>query len=301
MRCIDILDAAPGKLKIITLSEFTTWQIGGEVVSITALSLDELVEIVLFLEKNSIPWQILGKGSNTLAPSLGWSGVVVRLSGELAQFSFNGEFLHAGGGAHLPSMAASACSHGLSGLVFAVGIPGTSGGAVFMNAGAYGSSISDFVHKITVVHIDGNIEYLSSNDCGFGYRFSNFQKNRSVVAEVTLKLLDGISSKEKLRRDARAILQKRRDSFPLHAPNAGSVFRRPVNGPPPGKLIEDCELKGVKIGGAMVSFTHANFIENTGSATSKDVIDLIKLVINRVREVSGITLRTEVRLLGAEE
>ncbi len=301
MKYSHILDSAPGKLEIITLSEFTTWQIGGEVVSITVFSLSELAETVLFLKSNSIPWQVLGKGSNTLAPTEGWSGVVVILSGELAEFSFNGKFLRAGGGAHLPAMAASACSHGLSGLVFAVGIPGTSGGAVFMNAGAYGSSISDFVHKITAVHSDGNIEYLSSKDCGFGYRFSNFQKNGSIVAEVTLELLEGISSKEELQRDARRILQKRRDSFPLYAPNAGSVFRRPDNGPPPGKLIEDCGLKGVKIGGAMVSFTHANFIENTGGATCEDVLDLIQLVIGKVKEISGITLRTEVRVLGVME
>lgn len=300
MKYLNILDSAPGKLEIITLSKFTTWQIGGEVVSITVFSIAELAESVLFLEKNSIPWQVLGRGSNTLAPSKGWTGVVVRLSGELAEFSFNGEFLHAGGGAHLPSMAASACSRGLSGLVFAVGIPGTCGGAVFMNAGAYGSSISNFVHKITVVHIDGNIEYLSSKDCGFGYRFSNFQKSGSIIAEVTLKLFEGLSSKEELRRDARSILQKRRDSFPLHSPNAGSVFRRPHNGPPPGKLIEDCGLKGVKIGGAMVSFTHANFIENIGKATSEDVIDLIELVIKQVKKISGITLKTEVRVLGAK-
>lgn len=291
------MSTAPNKFKIIQLSRYTTWQIGGPSASVAVNNAEELIETMEFLSKNALPWVILGKGSNTLAPSEGWHGVVVLLKGKLAEFSFNGTVLTAGGGAHLPSMAGAACSLGLSGMVFAVGIPGTVGGAVYMNAGAYGSSISQLVKQVTVLHPCGSIEYLTAQDCGFGYRESLFQKKDSVILNVVLRLT---LSNEDLRWEARDILKLRRQKFPLHAPNAGSVFRRPDNGPPPGKLIEDCSLKGCRLGGAMVSPVHANFIENTGGATSSDVMQLIELVIDRVRIATGITLQREIRQLGEQ-
>ncbi|MCP4647646.1 MAG: UDP-N-acetylmuramate dehydrogenase, partial [bacterium] len=265
------LSTSPDKFTVIQLSEYTTWGIGGPAASITVTSEKELKETVAFLETHSLRWVILGKGSNTLAPSCGWNGVVVFLGGELAAYSFSDSMLTAGGGAHLPSMAGAACSLGYGGLVFAVGIPGTVGGAVFMNAGAYGSSISQLVAEVRVLHSNGSIEYLTAKQCGFDYRSSRFQTDGAIITEVKLKLLSGESS-DNLRREARDILHLRRQKFPLHVPNAGSVFRRPDYGPPPGKLIEDCGLKGYSMGGAMVSHIHANFIENTGSATSSDVV-----------------------------
>ncbi|MCD4706340.1 MAG: UDP-N-acetylmuramate dehydrogenase [Candidatus Sabulitectum sp.] len=292
------LNAAPDRFTVIQLSRYTTWEIGGPTASVIVNTLEELTETVKFVSENSLPWVILGKGSNTLAPTEGWHGVVILLSGELAKFSFNGSLLTAGGGVHLPSMSGAACSQGLTGLVFAVGIPGTVGGAVFMNAGAYGSSISELVEKVRVLHPCGSIEYLTAEDCGFGYRRSRFQKDDSIVLNVVLKLSENAGGGNELRREAREILQIRRQKFPLHAPNAGSVFRRPDNGSPPGKLIEDCGLKGHRLGGAMVSPTHANFIENTGNATSSDVMRLIELVADRVRQDSGITLKREIRRLG---
>ncbi len=292
------IDASPERFKVIQLSDFTTWGIGGPTASVEVNSSEELVETVELLFKNSTPWVILGRGSNTLAPTDGWHGVAIFLKGALAEFSFNGSVLAAGAGAHLPSVAGAACTRGLSGLVFAVGIPGTVGGALFMNAGAYGSSISEFVEEVRVLRPDGSIEYLTAEGCGFGYRSSLFQKNGSIILSAVLKLSEGIQSSGELRLEAREILQMRRKKFPLHAPNAGSVFCRPDNGPPPGKLIEDCGLKGYRLGGAMVSTIHANFIENIGSATSSDVMNLIEHVIERVRQASGITLKREIRQLG---
>ncbi len=292
------LNAAPDRFQVIQLSRYTTWEIGGPTASVVVNTPEELAETVKFLSENSLPWVILGRGSNTLAPTEGWHGVVVLLKGELAEFSFNGSLLTAGGGAHLPSMSGAACSQGLAGLVFAVGIPGTVGGAIFMNAGAYGSSISELVKEVRVLHPGGSIEYLTAEDCGFGYRSSRFQKDDSIVLGVMLGLSDKAVSSGGLRGEAREILRLRRRKFPLHAPNAGSVFRRPDNGSPPGKLIEDCGLKGYRLGGAMVSPVHANFIENTGGATSSDVMRLIELVIHRVRQASGITLKREIRKLG---
>jgi UDP-N-acetylmuramate dehydrogenase len=296
--CEKALHAIPGRLKVIQLSSFTTWGIGGPCASVQVNTASELGEIIGLLCSRSIPWTILGRGSNTLAPTEGWHGVVVLLRGSLAGFSFNGSVLKAGGGAHLPVMAGVACSHGLSGLTFAVGIPGTVGGAVFMNAGAYGSSIADITEEVGVLHPEGSIEYFTMMECGFGYRSSRFQKEDSIIIDLKLKLTASGESAGELRRTAREILRIRREKFPLHAPNAGSVFRRPGCGPPPGKLIEDCGLKGYRLGGAMVSPTHANFIENTGRATSSDVKRLIDHVTETVRKNSGIMLEREITFLG---
>ncbi|MCK5131263.1 MAG: UDP-N-acetylmuramate dehydrogenase [Candidatus Sabulitectum sp.] len=292
------IKAAPDRFHVIELSEYTTWEIGGPSAAVMVNTARELTDTVKFISENSLPWVILGKGSNTLAPTEGWHGVVVLLRGELSDFSFKGSLLTAGGGAHLPSISGAACSKGLAGLVFAVGIPGTVGGAIFMNAGAYGRSISELVEEVSVLHPCGSIEYLTAEDCGFGYRSSRFQKDDSIVLNVVLRLSEKAGSSGELRREARGVLQLRRQKFPLHAPNAGSVFRRPDNGPPPGKLIEDCGLKGYRLGGAMVSAVHANFIENTGGATSSDVMQLIEFVVERVRKISGITLKREIRKLG---
>lgn len=292
------IKAAPDRFHVIELAEYTTWGIGGPTAAVTVNTAEDLVRSVNILSESSLPWVILGRGSNTLAPTEGWHGVVILLKGELAEFSFDGSLLTAGGGAHLPSISGAACSRGLAGLVFAVGIPGTVGGAVFMNAGAYGFSISELLEEVTVLHPRGSIEYLTAEDCGFGYRSSRFQRDDSIVLNVALRLSERAAGAGELRREAREVLQLRRQKFPLHAPNAGSVFRRPNNGPPPGKLIEDCGLKGYRLGGAMVSAVHANFIENTGGATSSDVMQLIELVIERVRKASGIILKREIRKLG---
>jgi UDP-N-acetylmuramate dehydrogenase len=292
------MQAAPDRFKVIRLSDFTTWGIGGYTASCAVTSEQELAEVLNLLQERSLPWVILGKGSNTLAPSEGWHGVVVLLKGSFTEFSFKGNLVTAGGGAHLPSVSGAACSTDLTGLVFAVGIPGTVGGAVFMNAGAYGSSISDLVEEVGVLHPGGAIEYLTAEECGFAYRTSVFQKNGAVVLGATLRLSRAAGNSGELRREAREILQLRRRKFPLDVPNAGSVFRRPDNGPPPGKLIEDCGLKGYRTGGAVVSRVHANFIENAGGATSSDVMHLIEYVTDRVRRNTGIVLRREIRQLG---
>jgi UDP-N-acetylmuramate dehydrogenase len=252
------------------------------------------------LGNEQIPWTVLGRGSNTLAPSEGWEGVAVILGKGLSGYTFNGEVLSAGGGAPLPSMAGAACSRGLSGLVFAVGIPGTTGGAVYMNAGAYGSSIADVVQKITVMNTDGELITLPPDKCFFGYRSSIFQNRRWVIIGITLKLFHGEEFPGKLREEAVRLLRLRRSSFPLQTANAGSVFKRPAGDSPPGKLIEECGLKGVSIGGAKVSRIHANFIENTGGATSDDVISLMDLIAGKVMHATGIMLEREIRIIGGK-
>ncbi len=288
----------PEMFRVINLSEYTTWNIGGPCAAAFVSTPEELESAVAILKDRSLPWTVLGRGSNTLAPTGGWNGVTVILSGDFLRFSFSGEGIQAGGGASLPSMAGAACSRGLSGLVFAVGIPGTSGGAVYMNAGAYGSCMADLVREVTVFSSSGEFETLHPNECDFAYRSSVFQNGRSVITGVRLKLSIGSETPEELRRRAVDVLRLRREKFPLSVPNAGSVFKRPDQGPPPGRLIEECGLKGFSLGGARVSMVHANFIENRGGATSDDVKRLMDTIHHRVLKATGIELCREIRMLG---
>ncbi len=288
----------PEVFREIILAEYTTWNIGGPCAAAFVSTPEELECAVGILRSRSIPWTVLGRGSNTLAPTEGWHGAVVILSGEFLRFSFPDYGVLAGGGASLPSMAGAACSRGLSGLVFAVGIPGTAGGAVYMNAGAYGACIGDVVEEVTVFNPSGEFETRRHQQCGFAYRTSIFQNRKSVITGIRLKLSAGTETPEELRGKAAGVLRLRREKFPLTVPNAGSVFKRPDDGPPPGRLIEECGLKGYSVGGARVSTVHANFIENRGGATSDDVVRLMETIRRRVLRSSGIELRREIEMLG---
>lgn len=290
----------PGAAEQVRLSRLTTWRTGGPAVSVQAPSEEMLAGLLELAWKSGIPWRVLGQGSNVLADDRGCEALVIRLGGQLlrSRWNMNGGSwtLRSGGGVHLPSMSGAACTRGASGLEFAVGIPGTVGGAVFMNAGAYGSRISRLLIRLTALDGKGSRHIIEGKDCGFGYRCSRFQEEDLIITGAEFRL--GREDPGTLRREARRILQLRRDKYPLEYPNAGSVFRKPPEGIPPGKLIEDAGLKGMSAGGAMVSPKHANFIVNTGTATSRDIAALV----NRVREAvlvrTGITLKEEIRYLG---
>lgn len=280
------------------LSELTTWRIGGPCAVLTPLCRDELAGMMKWVEDSGTPWSMIGRGSNLLAPSRGWDGVVINLQGEFRAFGVRGETVVAGGGVPLPALAGAVCSLGLSGMVFAVGIPGTVGGAVFMNAGAYGASMMDIVRGVHVVYPGGETRHLLNEECGFGYRTSSFQARPGAVCSVVLELSPG--DRGELRERARETLGKRRASFPMTVPNAGSVFRRPKDGQPPGMLLEECGMKGFAVGGARFSPVHANFIENTGNACSEDILTLVRTAKQRVLERTGILLHEEIRVLGGE-
>lgn len=259
-----------------------------------------LADLLGLTFSEGIPWFILGQGSNVLASDAGCEEVIIRLSGDLAKTSWyslkNGWILKSGGGVHLPSLSGAACSRGASGLEFAIGIPGTVGGAVFMNAGAYGNSISDFMKSVSVLDFRGSENIIDRDECCFEYRFSRFQSEKTVITGVEMLL--GVDDPNVLRSEGKRILDLRRKKFPLQYPNAGSVFKKPEEGVPPGKLIEDAGLKGKMAGGAMVSEKHANFIINTGDATSADITELIEIVREAVLSRSGILLKEEIQYLG---
>ncbi len=259
-----------------------------------------LADLLGLLYSEGISWFIIGRGSNVLACDSGCGELIILLSGALAKTEWDRSDedwkIFTGGGVHLPSLSGAACTRGASGLEFAIGIPGTVGGAVFMNAGAYGSSISDLVESVSVLDYRGSSNIITRDDCRFDYRFSRFQEEGSVITGVMLS--SGIADSGNLRSEAKRILELRREKFPLQYPNAGSVFRKPDEGVPPGKLIEDAGLKGKTVGGAMVSEKHANFIINTGRATSDDIASLITHVRDIVFKRSGIQLKEEIRYLG---
>jgi len=284
----------------VELRRLTTWRTGGPALAAEVSSAEELSLVLRTCTEVEAPWFVLGLGSNILASDSGCRRLVVRLTGGMRSHSWSGAddapVLRCGAGAHLPSLSGSACTRGAAGLEFAVGIPGTVGGAVFMNAGAYGGSMSALVSSVTVLDSDGRKRIIPVGECGFEYRRSRFQEEESVIASAELRLEPG--NPEELRSEARRILALRRSSFPLDLPNAGSVFRKPSGDIPPGRLIEDTGLKGRREGGAMVSPLHANFIVNTGNATSADIRRLIDLVRDTVYRNSGVMLEEEIRYLG---
>ena len=286
------------------LAGLTTWAIGGPALVAEARTTAELSSLLELLDSTGTAWTVIGRGSNLLAADSGFEGVVVRLTGDLASFEMeeteDGFHLGAGGGAPLPSMAGAACMHGAAGLEFAVGIPGTAGGGIFMNAGAYGGCLAQLVRRVELLGPRGERISAGAEELEFSYRSSSLQDGALsgwTVAWLELALSRG--SAAELRARAAELLAERRRKYPLRLPNAGSVFRRHHGAKPPGWLIEHAGLKGAAVGGAQVSALHANFIVNRGSASSSDVRRLIDMIQRAVQREHGVDLEREVRYLGS--
>lgn len=293
----------PGMASDLALCDCTTWRVGGPAVALRPGSRGELADALGVLGDEGVPWFVLGRGSNVLAPDSGYDGVVIILSGVLAgvawQRSDSGFAVDAGAAAPLPPLAGAACMKGAGGLAFAAGIPGTVGGAACMNAGAYGSSLSGLVESVEAVGPGGTVRIFPACECRFGYRSSSFQAGGWVVSGVRLSL--PAADPALLRAEAADHLRRRRETLPLDMPNAGSVFKRPPDDKPPGRLIEEAGLKGLSCGGAMVSRKHANFIVNTGEAASADIVRLIEIIRERVEAASGTTLVEEIVYMGGRD
>ena len=242
---------------------------------------------------------VIGKGSNLLVKDGGIAGVVVQLGGEFSEMTVqeNGS-ITAGAGVSLSALCGYALQHGLSGLEFAWGIPGTVGGAVFMNAGAYGEEMKDVVVCCRHMLPGGTIETVSAHKLNFDYRHSIYQENGAVVLEATFALQKSDKAKIKAKMDD--LMHRRKTKQPLEFPSAGSVFKRPA-GYFAGTLIEECGLKGRTVGGAAVSQKHAGFIINTGEASCQDVLDLIALIQSTVKEKTGVALSCEIRAIGRDK
>ncbi|MGC2424860.1 MAG: UDP-N-acetylmuramate dehydrogenase [Nitrospirota bacterium] len=283
------------------MSEHTSLGIGGPAEAMAfPKNTEELSNLQAKAFANGVPVFILGKGTNLLVLDGGIPGLVINLSKMnwiIKEHAGGDNFaVRSGAGTPLPKLASFCAEEGLSGLEFASGIPGTVGGAVYMNAGAYGYEIKDVLYKIKIVNEGGKIIELASGEIEKKYRHGGVPEN-TAVTEAWFKLMPGAAEEIKAR--ASEYIGKRKATQPLSAKSAGSTFKNP-----PGKkawqLIEGAGLKGLSVGGAAVSDKHANFFINTGKATAKDFIALMELVKTKVKEKTGIELEPEVRVVGKE-
>ena len=279
------------------MSRFTSFRAGGRA-ALLATPRDEnsLRGVLAATAAANVPHVILGNGSNTLFRDAGYDGVVIRLAEGFSHIEEEGETLRCGASALLSVIARRALARSLTGFEFASGIPGSLGGALFMNAGAYGGEMKDVVLWVRAISPDGSEEKLfSPAEMKFGYRTSALQDNGFIAVEAAVGLRSG--ERELIAARMKELNEKRNSKQPVNFPSAGSTFKRP-EGRFAGRLIEEAGLKGVSIGGAQVSTLHSGFIVNAGGATATDVIDLITLVQNTVYDKTGVMLQPEVRIIG---
>ncbi len=278
------------------MSEHTTFKIGGAAdVLIFPSSIENVVNILKLINEMQIPLTILGNGSNVLVRDKGIRGAVIKFNGKFAQIRREETKLIVGAGAKLKDVSNFAADNSLTGMEFAVGIPGSIGGAVYMNAGAYGGEMKNVISKVRAVSQSGQLVEFNIDALDLGYRRSIFQLNGYAICEIELQLAEGDS--QAIHHVMDDFTQRRESKQPLEYPSAGSTFKRP-EGYFAGTLIDQTGLKGLRVGDAMVSTKHAGFVVNAGHATAADVLGLIEEVRRRVYEAHGVTLNPEVRIIG---
>ena len=281
----------------VSLAGYTTFRIGGPAdVLVQAGEEEQLEKVLAWCRESGRPWILLGRGSNVLVDDAGFRGTVILLDGTLAQIEVRGDQITAGAGASLARIARTALEHELTGVEYAAGIPGTLGGAVYMNAGAYGGEIGRTVSSIRYLDKEG-IHEIGPEEAGFEYRSSRFMRENAIVlgAEMTLQPGDRQAIMDRMQE----LAEQRKSKQPLEYPSAGSMFKRP-EGFFAGKLIQDAGLAGYSVGGAQVSEKHCGFIINRGNATAEDVRELVRQVADRVEQTFGVRLEPEVRYLSQE-
>ncbi len=279
------------------MCEHTSFKIGGAAdIFIMPSSSEETAEILRVLNENAVPCFPLGKGSNLLVSDKGIEGAVLSLC-KMDKIEVNGNQITAGAGASLMAVCIAACKAGLSGLEFAYGIPASVGGALYMNAGAYGGEMSQAVKSAEYIDQNGEIKTISKEDMALGYRKSIFKKGSMLITSVTFELTEGDGEKIKSQMDV--FMCRRKNKQPLEYPSAGSTFKRP-EGYFAGALIEKNNLKGVSVGGAQVSVKHAGFVINSGGATCEDVKNLMQKVRDTVEKNDGVILEPEVIFVGRD-
>lgn len=280
------------------MSNHIHFKVGGPVdILLIPSKVSQVVETLKICKNENIPYFIIGNGSNLLVKDGGIRGVVIKLS-NLLSIEVNGNIIKASSGTLLEDVSKKAVENSLTGFEFACGIPGSVGGAIFMNAGAYDGEIKNVIKEAEVLDRDGNIKVLSKEELELGYRTSKVMKDNLVVISATFELTKG--DKEKIRERVNELTEKRESKQPLEYPSAGSTFKRP-EGYFAGKLIQDAGLKGASLGGAAVSEKHSGFVINKDGATAEDVLNLIAHVQNEVKKQFGVELHTEVRIIGEDK
>lgn len=279
----------------VPLKEYTSFRIGGPAdIFLAPRTIPAFRKTMSLLNNYQLPLFILGKGSNIIVGDKGFRGVVI-YTGQLNRVEIKGKEIIAEAGITLSSLANKAMEAGLTGLEFASGIPGTLGGALYMNAGAYGGEMKDIITEAILLDYSGEEMKLKNKELGLSYRYSILQEKPLIAVKVKLKLKPG--NREEIKAYMKEINQKRKEKQPLEWPSAGSAFKRP-EGYYAGPLIEEAGMKGVRVGGAQVSEKHAGFIINLGNATARDVRQLMKMVQERVYEKSKVRLEPEPKFIG---
>ena len=277
------------------LSKYTGFRTGGPSVIVIPQTPDAFYDAYRTIHDNNVPYFVIGNGSNVLAFDEGYDGVVLLTKRCFNSFSVKDNMIFAGAGMSLSEVCRVALNHSLTGLEFAYGIPGSVGGAVFMNAGAYGSEINNVIHSATYIDEFGNTNTLTGPELDLSYRHSVFHSNRKwIITSAAFSLEYG--DQETIHDEMNDLLNRRISKQPLDYPSCGSTFKRP-EGSYASKLIDECGLKGFSVGGAAVSEKHAGFVINKGSATTADILRLCEIVHDTVKEKTGFELELEVELL----
>lgn len=274
----------------------TTFRIGGPADCFLQIENEEQIKgVQRYLNMVEMPYFVLGNGSNLLVNDGGYRGIILQIGPKMSEIVVEGGRIVAKAGALLSQVARVAMEHGLTGLEFASGIPGTVGGGVMMNAGAYDGEMSQVVTQVRVISRDGETMELDRATMEFGYRTSTIRNNSFIVTEVTFELQKG--DRDVIMAKMEELMARRKEKQPLEYPSAGSTFKRP-EGYFAGKLIMDAGLRGFRVGDAQVSEKHCGFVINRGNATAKDVLALVSHVQKEVRNQFGVELELEVKLLG---
>lgn len=274
-----------------SLREYTTFRFGGPCRALISInSAESAAELLKYLRVNSIKYGIIGRGSNIIAADEGFDGVILLFGGDFAKIEVEGTMLTCQAGALLAAACVQAQQNSLSGMENLFGIPGTVGGALYMNAGAYGSEISDIVLSAEYIDADGNIKTINKEDMKLSYRHSIFSEEALVIVSVKMQLTEG--SSDEIKSAMSECMSKRSAKQPLEYPSAGSIFKRPA-GSYASLLVDQCGLKGFTCGGAMVSEKHSGFVINKGYATCADVLELCDEIRKIVKEKTGFELELE--------
>ena len=281
-----------------SMSRHTSFKIGGSAdIFVQPASAEEMAQALRLAREEKVPFFVMGNGSNLLVSDEGFRGMILHTGG-WKEVSVERDIIYAEAGATLRSIARVAWEHGLTGMEFAAGIPGSLGGAVCMNAGAYGGEMKDILLDVRVMTREGEILLLPAEDLDLSYRHSVIMEKEYIVLSARLRLTRG--DKEQIKNRMDELAQARKEKQPLEYPSAGSTFKRP-EGYFAGKLIQDAGLKGYTVGGAQVSEKHSGFVINRGNATAEEVLFLIRQVQKRIKRQFGVDMDTEVRMLGFTE
>lgn len=281
----------------VPMAQYTSFRAGGKArMMVIPADAEQLSAVLGVLSGSGVQYMVLGNGTNILVKDSGYNGVIVKIGSGFDYVRQEGCRLVCGSGTRMSVAAKAALEGGLSGFEFASGIPGFTGGAVFMNAGAYGGEMKDILRRAKIVSKDGSREfYMTADELEMGYRHTKLHDTGDIVTEVEFILEEG--NRTQIKAKMSELMEKRNSKQPVNFPSAGSFFKRP-EGYFAGKLIQDAGLKGLSVGGAQVSELHSGFIINRGGATATDILQLMEMIQARVFDEFGVRLETEVRIIG---